>query len=88
MQALISPPGEEARSEAFALNDGGRGSCGPALSERAFGHTGFTGTSVWIDPVDDGVFVLLTNRVHAGPERVDMRGLRREFHRLAAELLR
>ncbi len=39
-------------------------SCGTLMSPRAFGHTGFTGTSLWIDP-DRGVYVvLLTNRVH------------------------
>jgi CubicO group peptidase (beta-lactamase class C family) len=39
-------------------------SCGTRLSPRAFGHTGFTGTSLWIDP-DRGIYVvLLTNRVH------------------------
>lgn len=38
---------------------------GHYLSEDAFGHTGYTGTSMWIDP-DRGMFViLLTNRVHA-----------------------
>jgi len=39
--------------------DSGRG-----LSQNAFGHTGFTGTSLWIDPDRDLVIVLLTNRVH------------------------
>lgn len=39
--------------------DSGRG-----LSERAFGHTGFTGTSLWMDPDRELVIVLLTNRVH------------------------
>ena len=39
-------------------------SCGSRMSPRGFGHTGFTGTSLWIDP-DRGVYVvLLTNRVH------------------------
>jgi CubicO group peptidase (beta-lactamase class C family) len=39
-------------------------SCGRLMSTRAFGHTGFTGTSLWIDP-DEGVYVvLLTNRTH------------------------
>ena len=42
----------------------GGGSCGHYLSERAYGHTGFTGTSLWIDPDFDLVIVLLTNRVH------------------------
>lgn len=53
------------------------------LSPRAFGHTGFTGTSVFIDPGKDRVMVLLTNRVHpcAGP--IGMQKIRGEFHRLA-----
>ncbi|MGB3307330.1 MAG: serine hydrolase domain-containing protein [Thermomicrobiales bacterium] len=39
--------------------DSGRG-----LSQNAFGHTGFTGTSLWMEPEHDLVIVLLTNRVH------------------------
>ena len=38
--------------------------CGRYLSERAYGHTGFTGTSMWIDPDRDMFVILLTNRVH------------------------
>lgn len=43
---------------------GGSGSCGKYLGEEAYGHTGFTGTSMWIDPERDMFVVLLTNRVH------------------------
>ena len=43
---------------------GGSGSCGQYLGEDAYGHTGFTGTSLWIDPDRDMFVVLLTNRVH------------------------
>ena len=39
-------------------------SCGRSLSPAAVGHTGFTGTSLWIDPAQDLYVVLLTNRVH------------------------
>jgi len=39
--------------------------CGRYLNERAYGHTGFTGTSMWLDPERDMFVVLLTNRVHA-----------------------
>jgi serine-type D-Ala-D-Ala carboxypeptidase len=39
-------------------------SCGSQMSPRAFGHTGFTGTSLWIDPEKNVYVVLLTNRVH------------------------
>jgi CubicO group peptidase (beta-lactamase class C family) len=45
------------------------GSCGKFLSERAFGHTGYTGTSMWIDPERDLFVILLTNRVHASRAR-------------------
>ncbi|MBI4501792.1 MAG: beta-lactamase family protein [Gemmatimonadetes bacterium] len=38
---------------------------GRLMSPRAFGHTGFTGTSVWIDPDHDVFAVVLTNRVYA-----------------------
>jgi CubicO group peptidase (beta-lactamase class C family) len=38
--------------------------CGGYLSERAYGHTGFTGTSIWIDPDRQMFMVLLTNRVY------------------------
>lgn len=39
-------------------------SCGHRLSADAIGHTGFTGTSLWIDPRQDRYVVLLTNRVY------------------------
>jgi CubicO group peptidase (beta-lactamase class C family) len=39
-------------------------SAGTLLSSRSFGHTGFTGTSLWIDPEHDLAIVLLSNRVH------------------------
>ncbi|HEV8150692.1 MAG TPA: glycoside hydrolase family 3 N-terminal domain-containing protein [Gemmatimonadales bacterium] len=39
-------------------------SAGTRLSPQSFGHTGFTGTSIWIDPPRDLVIVLLSNRVH------------------------
>lgn len=42
---------------------------GEYLSESAFGHTGYTGTSLWIDPARDMFVVLLTNRVHAARAR-------------------
>jgi CubicO group peptidase (beta-lactamase class C family) len=42
----------------------GGGSCGQYLSPRAFGHTGFTGTSMWIDPERDLFVIVLTNWVH------------------------
>jgi serine-type D-Ala-D-Ala carboxypeptidase len=43
--------------------------CGKYMSANAYGHTGFTGTSLWIDPDRDMFVVLLTNRVHAARAR-------------------
>lgn len=52
-------------------------------SERTFGHLGFSGTSVWADPDNDLVFVLLTNRVHPDPknERFQSMQIRGKVHR-------
>jgi CubicO group peptidase (beta-lactamase class C family) len=49
----------------------GGNSAGRWLSPRAFGHTGFTGTSLWIDPDRDLFILLLTNRVN--PTRANLR---------------
>ena len=45
------------------------GGCGAHLGESAFGHTGFTGTSLWIDPEREMFVILLTNRVYAAKAR-------------------
>jgi len=55
-------------------------SCGARMSPRAFGHVGFTGTSLWIDPARDRYFVLLTNRACGGGTLDQMRAVRRAFH--------
>lgn len=57
-------------------------SCGTRLSPRAIGHTGFTGTSLWIDPDRDLYVVCLTNRVHAGGDGSGdgITALRRSVH--------
>jgi CubicO group peptidase (beta-lactamase class C family) len=56
-------------------------SCGSRMSASAFGHTGFTGTSLWMDPVLDVYAVLLTNRVHPiAHANEPMQAVRRAFH--------
>ena len=55
-------------------------SCGTAMSPAAFGHAGYTGTSLWIDPEQDRYFVLLTNRACNGGTLEQMRRVRRAFH--------
>jgi serine-type D-Ala-D-Ala carboxypeptidase len=61
-------------------------SCGTHMSPEAFGHVGFTGTSIWIDPPRDRYFVLLTNRVCDGGTLEEMRAVRRAFHDALADL--
>jgi CubicO group peptidase (beta-lactamase class C family) len=56
-------------------------SCGTRMSPRAFGHTGFTGTSLWIDPERRVYVVLLTNRIHPVPGDAEViRQVRRDVH--------
>jgi serine-type D-Ala-D-Ala carboxypeptidase len=64
----------------------GSGATGLALSPRAYGHLGFTGVSVWIDPDARSIHVLLTNRVHPTRSNDRIGTLRRQFHALSAAL--
>ncbi|MBQ27141.1 MAG: serine hydrolase [Nitrospiraceae bacterium] len=58
-------------------------SSGRYFSDQSFGHLGFTGTSIWVDPIMDLIVVLLTNRVH--PSRANERI--REFRPLLHDLI-
>ncbi|UCZ52987.1 beta-lactamase family protein [Bacillus shivajii] len=51
------------------------------FSDESYGHTGFTGTSMWFDPADEIGVILLTNRVHYGRD-IDMKTIREQFHNL------
>jgi CubicO group peptidase (beta-lactamase class C family) len=59
---------------------------GELLPVGSFGHTGFTGTSLWIDPILDRYFVLLTNRAGGGGASAEMQTVRRAFHNAAANI--
>jgi CubicO group peptidase (beta-lactamase class C family) len=63
-------------------------SAGTKLSPRAFGHTGFTGTSIWIDPAQDLFVILLTNRVHPSRANELIREVRPRVADLAVEAAR
>jgi CubicO group peptidase (beta-lactamase class C family) len=52
------------------------GSAGTRLAPASFGHTGFTGTSIWIDPTRELVVVLLSNRVHPSRDNPRLAPLR------------
>lgn len=84
----FTPKMNEDRSFAFQLASTKDSTAGTRMSPESFGHNGFTGTSLWIDPVMDRIFVLLTNRTHAHPlPFVNINSVRRRFHDLAIEEL-
>ena len=79
---------EEARSISWQLAQSPESAAGPSLPSGSFGHSGFTGTSCWIDPDHERIFILLTNRTHARSlPFVNINSVRREFHTLATAAL-
>lgn len=84
----FTPGMNEDRSFAFQLASTKDSTAGTKMSPQSFGHLGFTGTSVWIDPVKERVFILLTNRTHNHVlPFTNINAVRRKFHDLAVELL-
>ncbi len=65
---LFTTEVKDHRALGWEVAAGERGA-GEYLSHNAFGHTGYTGTSIWIDPDRDLFVILLTNRVHAARAR-------------------
>jgi CubicO group peptidase (beta-lactamase class C family) len=63
-------------------------SCGTKMSKTAIGHTGFTGTSLWIDLANDLYVVILTNRVHPTRDGEGIQDVRRALHDAIVEVLR
>ena len=62
-------------------------SCGTRMSGAAFGHVGFTGTSLWIDPERNVYVVLLTNRVNPNGSDNGIQEVRRAVHDAVMEAL-
>jgi beta-N-acetylhexosaminidase len=60
---------------------------GRFFSTRAFGHYGFTGTSLWIDPERNFFIILLTNRVNPSVDNIKIRRVRPELHDAIFEAL-
>lgn len=59
--------------------------CSTAFSHASFGHTGFTGTSLWCDPAQDMCVALLTNRVYYGRDAAGIIALRPLVHAAIGE---
>lgn len=79
----------ESRSLSFELAETPGSTASEALAKDSFGHLGFTGTSLWIDPESERIFILLTNRTHAHAlPFVNINSIRRQFHSIACEEMR
>jgi CubicO group peptidase (beta-lactamase class C family) len=77
---IVTGGDEHQRSRGWQLAHSPGGSGGPALPRTGFGHTGFTGTSVWADPERMRVMALLMNRHHPMHRGVNLHPVRRRFH--------
>jgi CubicO group peptidase (beta-lactamase class C family) len=69
-------PTDESGQRSSTPGQPGYSSAGSLLSARSFGHTGFTGTSMWMDPQRGLYVILLTNRVHPTRENNRIRETR------------
>lgn len=69
MTANVTPHLNEDRTLGWQARGRGGNAAGDLMTPAAYGHTGFTGTSLWIDPLLGLYAILLTNRVHLGRER-------------------
>jgi CubicO group peptidase (beta-lactamase class C family) len=75
------------RGLAFVLQTPTGCSCGDRFSPLSFGHTGFTGTSLWIDPQRALVVTVLTNRVYYGRGSDAIQAFRPALHNLIVDTL-
>ncbi len=77
---FLERPARQRRALGWDVARGERSSSGDYFSDDSFGHTGFTGTSIWIDPERDLFVVLLTNRVHPSAANKKHIAMRRAVH--------
>jgi CubicO group peptidase (beta-lactamase class C family) len=87
MFTRVQQPGFSSRALGWDTPSEGS-SAGTKLSARAFGHTGFTGTSMWLDPEQDLFVILLTNRVHPTRDNNQIRDVRRAVADAAVDIAR
>lgn len=86
LAAMISPATDHLplrRSLAWQGRDQVNCPAGDLMGPRAYGHTGFTGTSLWVDPDRGCYVVLLTNRVHPTRTGQEFSRVRKAFHNAA-----
>ena len=76
----IKNPVESDRALGWDTPSSKGSSAGDYFSNMSYGHLGFTGTSLWIDPEKEIIIVFLTNRVHPSRNKKGIYKVRRELH--------
>lgn len=87
----LTPFKKSHRTIGFKCNSSFITSGGRALSRKAIGHNGVTGTSFWLEPGNGYTFILLTNRVHpvmVDEKKVSFNRIRRKLHRMIVKELK
>lgn len=77
-----TPRDPQRRTIGFQLNSSAGASGGGALSPGAIGHSGFTGTSLWLEAEKRRQWILLSNRIHPRVGKTNFNAVRRRLHRL------
>lgn len=77
------------RGYGFDKNPGGPYIIADSASRNTYGHTGFTGTCVWVDPDEDLIFIFLSNRIHpkANNWKLNQLRIRQRIHQVVYDAL-
>lgn len=81
-----TPPGER-RGLGWDIRTGYSSPRGSLFGSQSFGHTGFTGTSLWVDPETDTFVVILTSRLHPNGDQPSPTALRRRIATIVASAI-
>lgn len=81
VRRFTSRSGRDSRALGWDLRSiEGSSSAGTAFSTSSWGHLGFTGTSIWVDPEKDLAVIMLSNRVHPSSDNIKIRKFRPLLH--------
>jgi CubicO group peptidase (beta-lactamase class C family) len=87
VRQFLTPVAQGCRTPGFDVPTPGQSSAGRYFSPRSVGHTGFTGTSFWLDLEQGQMVVLLTNRVHLNRDNDRIKAFRPRFHEAVSRAL-
>jgi len=87
IRRYLTPVAPGCRTPGFDVPTPGTSSAGRFFSPGSVGHTGFTGTSFWLDLERGQMVVLLTNRVHMSQNNEPIKAFRPRFHEAASRVL-